>query len=904
MKKSIFFLLFLFGHFIVFGQLSVNKATKDKKKYIEAENKVENYDYSGALVIYKELLSSNPDDYFLYSQIGYCYMQLGNNDEAIKNLQKSVDLYKEAGKMKKTKAQQSVFYLAEAYYMAYDFDKAKEQYELLLQYSNKKQKEFIKDKINQCDYAKTMYENPKGFFVYEPAALNTKYPDYCAVATADQSRVFFTSRRPGSTGGKKDIDGYYFEDIYYSDYSDGTYSEPKNIGKPINSDEHEATLSISPDGKELFIYKSTYKDPGDIYYSKLNDDGTWSEPVRLDKPINTKHNETHASLSPDGKHLYFTSDRNGGEGGLDIYVADKDENGNWTNVRNLGENINSKGDEEGTFISTDGKILYFSSNGRQGMGGYDIFKSEMKEDGTWGTPENMGFPLNTVNDDLFYVPIANNASTAYYSSKQISGIPNILVVENYENTEEMIFVKGYTFDTSIEELENVEKRDDLVKIGDVWYPQNKLIYDKSNKAHIYSTDNQLVMDTVCDIPANTKIKVYQIPKNEVTADYTPTQRGKYGFPINPISENLAYFSAPRHIYDILHIEPNPGVVVFNAELDTMITGQIKAVKYTEYPSEYDEMSPYQKAEFDRLAEFMDENQDVYVDISTFGYKEAPESFDEQRQKQIVEYLINKGVDSTRIFTGLSPNTIRGQLAEYTIYDSLTLKKAIDDKNNELLAGGGNVTVTHGILVTDVTFDLNKADNPKFYNDLDIIAEFLVNNRTAKIGVYGYTDTQGNPAYNKRLSQRRADFVKNYLINKGANPEQIVAEGRGYSKQISKNKDNEGNYVWNSLGFNRRVEIEVLAQGENQKLFVKPVDVPEQYKLNIAENNKYSVNVVISETPIPTTAFDFNVTELVGIDGLYNYLHGEFDSETEAKAFVRTIKDKYPKAFVFISNYRK
>jgi outer membrane protein OmpA-like peptidoglycan-associated protein len=301
---------------------------------------------------------------------------------------------------------------------------------------------------------------------------------------------------------------------------------------------------------------------------------------------------------------------------------------------------------------------------------------------------------------------------------------------------------------------------------------------------------------------------------------------------------------------------------------------------------------------------MNENQDVFVDISTFGYSEAPENFDQKRQNQIVDYLINKGIDSSRIYTGLSPNTIRGQLAEYTIYDSLTLKKAIDEKNEELLTGGGSVTITHGILVTDITFDLNKADNPAFYEDLDVIAEFLVNNKSAKIGVYGYTDTQGNPDYNKRLSQRRADFVKNYLIKKGANPNQIVAEGRGYTKQISKNKDNEGKYIWNSLGYNRRVEIEVISQGENQKLFIKPVDVPEQYKLNLSETSKYAINVVASETKIPSTAFDFNVTELLGTDGLYNYIHGEFNTEAEAQTFLQSIKNKYPKAFIFISNYRK
>jgi len=156
-----------------------------------------------------------------------------------------------------------------------------------------------------------------------------------------------------------------------------------------------------------------------------------------------------------------------------------------------------------------------------------------------------------------------------------------------------------------------------------------------------------------------------------------------------------------------------------------------------------------------------------------------------------------------------------------------------------------------------------------------------------------------------LAKKRAEFVKNYLIRQGAKTNQIISEGRGYSKQISVNKNTQGKYVWNSLGYNRRVEIEILNQGENEKLFVKPVEVPDQFQINISGNTYYySVNIVSSIDKIPSTAFDFDVTELLGVDGLYNYIYGEFEHEYDAENFVSSIKNKYPKSFVFINNFRK
>ncbi|MBN2892422.1 MAG: PD40 domain-containing protein [Bacteroidales bacterium] len=902
MKRIIFLVLILLINFVAFSQLAYKKTSKDRGKYLEAQYKMENLDYDGAIVLYKEIISSNPEDYEAYVNIGYCYMHTTERYEAVSYLEKAVKYYKVNNKMKKADAQEAVYILAEAYYINYEFDNAKSTFEFLQGYSNRKQKEILSKRIIDCDFAKQKFENPKGFFVLESAVLNSKYPDYCPVVTADQSIMYFTSRRNGTTGGIKDYDGYFFEDIYSSENNDGQFSTPVNLGEPVNTDGFEATSSVSVDGSQLFIYRSTDKDPGDIYLSKY-DGSNWSTPEKIEKPVNSKHNETHASLSPDGKTLFFTSDRKGGEGGLDIYTAELDTDGSWKNVQNMGATINTELDEEGPYMSPDGNTLYFSSQGHQGIGGFDIFKSIKQEDGTWSAPTNMGFPLNTVDDDIFFVPTADPI-TAYYSSKQYSGVSSIYMVQMYDDNPNLIYVKGYVFDSNPETLAFSSSNADSVKVGDKWYPKDKTYsYGGIDTLHITEVTGNNLIDSICKIPSNGKIYSYKVSNGELVGTFSPlAHKGKYGVPITPLGQHLLYYEADGYVYDIYNVKGKAGIYNYNADLDTIIYGSVKSVKNTEFEVENDELSDFQTKEFEILADFLNKNTDLFVDISTYGYTEAPETNDYDRTELIKNFLIDNGVNSKQIYEGLSPNSIMGDIAEYTIYDSLTIKKAIDEKGDGQLIA--NVKITKGTLVTDITFGINKFENPAFYADLNVIAEFLVDNSTAKVGVYGYTDTQGNTDYNKQLSEKRANFVKDYLISKGAKPEQIVAEGKGYSNQISKNKDNNGNFIWNSLGYNRRVEVVVLEQGENSKLFVKPVEVPSNLALQNPADYSYSVFVVSSEKQLQLTSFSFDVAELQGVDGLYNYIHGEFSTEAKAQEFVNQVKDKYPKAFIFINNYRK
>jgi outer membrane protein OmpA-like peptidoglycan-associated protein len=368
--------------------------------------------------------------------------------KAIYHLEQSIILstpspmYKEGDYKEKSAPGVAYYNLARAYHFVYRFDDAISNYynyRSFVDLNDAVEYAQVKHQIEYAENAKLLIEQPVSIKVQSLGpVINSKYEDYSPVISADATTLIFTSRREGTTGGKLFLDGKYYEDIYIAKKERGKWTTPRSIGTNINTEGHEATIGLSPDGQQLFIYKDDNGD-GNIYMSKLNG-AEWSKPEKLGGEINTTSWETHATVSVDGQNLFLVSNRSGSLGGRDIYKVSLLPDGTWGKAENLGPTINTPYDEEAPFFSADGKTLIFSSQGHNSMGGFDIFTSE-NIDGVWSTPVNIGYPINSPEDDVFFVTTPDG-QFAYYSSRMEGGMgeKDIYLIELSEKKKESLTV--------------------------------------------------------------------------------------------------------------------------------------------------------------------------------------------------------------------------------------------------------------------------------------------------------------------------------------------------------------------------------------------------------------------------------------------------------------------------------
>jgi len=325
------------------------------------------------------------------------------------------------------------FQIGSSYHYGLKFDKAIDfytRYKLKLDknpnYKGKDRVELkeVSYKLEECANGKEYVANPKPFSITNMGPeINSEFDDYAPVVNADETEIIFTTRRrEGNLNENVGDDNRPFEDIFVSKQEGGSWQPAKNIGVIVNTRFNDSNIALSPNGNILFLYKDGVGD-GDIFSSNRQPDGTWTKPVPLPGMINSSFYESSITITKDETTIYFASERPGGLGGLDIYSCTKDKKGAWTLVKNLGPSINTEYDEEAPFIDYDGKTVYFSSKGRKGMGGYDLFKSTLinAQKKEWSEPENLGYPINTPDDEVFIVGTGKQ-NRFYYSSVRPDGV--------------------------------------------------------------------------------------------------------------------------------------------------------------------------------------------------------------------------------------------------------------------------------------------------------------------------------------------------------------------------------------------------------------------------------------------------------------------------------------------------
>ena len=590
-----------------------------------------------ALDRYLKAQDFNPDNAMLNFKIGRCYLNSFNKT-------KSVNYFENALKLDPNVSSEIHYLMGQAYHLNLEFDKAVNEYktfrESLIPAELTKYSKEIDKKISEANYGKILVEKPVRVFIDNLGSnINSMYPEYSAIITADESALFFTSRRNNSTGGEKDPqDLKFYEDIYNSANIGGVWSAAINPGKPINTDLHDATVGLSPDGQTLLIYKG--ENGGDIYECK-KDGNEWSKPDRLTKLINTENHESGASFGPDGRTLYFVSNKPGGYGGHDIYMTKKNAKGKWTEPVNLGPVINTEYDEEGVFMHPDGKTLYFGSKGHNTMGGYDIFKSVF-DNKKWTEPENMGYPVNTPDDDVFFT-ISGNGVHGYYSSAKAGGFgeTDIYMITFLGEDKPVINNNEDNLLASLTASVSETVIEPTVEI-------------KSNKLTLLKGT---IIDDISSAPIKATIELTDNVKNEVIAGFeSNSATGKY---LVSLPSGVNYGIAVKAEGYLFHSEnfdipasTGYNEIVKDIRMKKIEVGNKIVLNNIFFDFDKATLRPESKAELDRLATMLTEMPNLKIEISghtdNVGAATYNKTLSQNRAKSVVDYLIKNGIAASRL----------------------------------------------------------------------------------------------------------------------------------------------------------------------------------------------------------------------------------------------------------------
>ncbi len=526
------------------------------------------------------------------------------------------------------------FYLAQAYQFNNEFEKALDHY---LAFRPRAYDKFVIDQnIKQCNMGIEYVNNPKEVKIENLGRIiNSESHDYAPLISADESTLIFTSRRKGSTGNKLATDNSYYEDIYISRKISGVWSSPDKLGGSINTDFHDAAIAFAPDGKQVFIYYSSGN--GDIYVSNF-DGQNWTKPTPLNSNINSRYRELSASLTADGKKLYFSSDRPGGHGGLDIYISELQENGKWGPAVNAGKKINTKEDEDAPFIHPEDNMLYFSSRGHFGMGGYDIFRSPFIK-GKWGRPRNLGFPINTSRDEIYFVIGASN-KRGYYATAKSDGLGgNDIYSILMDERDYVDLQKAKTADV-IEQNE----------------PEIELKITKNTKSPLIIFSGKVV-DANTGEPVKAKLVLSDNSRNlVVTVKYTDEKTGAFELKI-PSDKNYG-LSVEKSGYLFHSRSFKRTILTTEKKLNSTIRlkpadiGSRVILKNIFFDSGKSDIKPESISELDRIYQLLSGSPNLKVQINGHTDNVGDDNYNKvlsrKRAKSVERYLISYGIAADRL----------------------------------------------------------------------------------------------------------------------------------------------------------------------------------------------------------------------------------------------------------------
>ncbi|HEV8514012.1 MAG TPA: OmpA family protein [Cyclobacteriaceae bacterium] len=624
MKKSLLILSVLVG-------ITVSGACQSLKDLISAGDKFySKKNYSAAIKSFTDALSVNPDDAAINFKLGLAYLYSDSKSKAAAFIDKAYRLNPAVNP-------KIDYYLGIAFQNTNEIKKAIQHFEDFKK-KNPNVASIANEKIAECHIADSLAEYELNVVIENLGpVVNSRFTDHSPILSADGNILIFTSNRPDDPNAPES-----FEDVYVTDKYTGEWSKPKKISKNINTKFNDAAASLSPNGKTLFLYSEL--GGGDIYFSNY-EGNDWTEPKPLNKNINTSQFwETCASVSPDGKKLYFASNRDGGFGELDIYVSELDGHGEWGKAINLGDKINTPGNEDSPFIHFDGVTLYFSSDGHPGLGNSDIFFSELKK-GQWTKPENIGYPINLWEYDGFF-SMARDKKTGYYSTVKDGGLGGIdiysikflepkykpkppppppVVVEKKKEVENKNYV-----DPSVQKL--IDEKVVTILRGKV--------IDENTAAPLNATvtlvDNETgkVLSKIYSDPTSGDFELH-IPHG---GNYGVTTES-VGYLFNSINFNLPKFAEYQEI--------DTHIIMVRTEIGSKVVLRNIFFDVGKFNLKDQSVSEVQKVQ-----ELLAKNPQLKVQINghtdNTGDAASNKSLSLKRANAVVDYLISKGVDQSKV----------------------------------------------------------------------------------------------------------------------------------------------------------------------------------------------------------------------------------------------------------------
>jgi len=819
-------LLVMLQSFICIDALGQSDDPEILKLAKEAEKFFSHEKYRQALPLFLQLEIVDQDNFFLKYKIGVCY--LSSKIDYSKAL-----AYLELVTNKLPDAEKPIdlsFYLAKAYHLNDHFDASIKYYTQYLSDITLDSIDIVhaNRQIQMCLNGKRLVQVPVNAIVTNLGkSINSVHADYAPVISADQSILIFTSRREGSVGGMLDERGNYYEDVYVSTYKfsdtpeNSHWMKPQNIGDKINTKLHDASVALSVDGRELFIYRGDHKGHGGAIYVSKAEGLSWSMPEKLGKNINTKNWVTSISLSAEGSKLYFTSDRKGGFGGQDIYVSNRLPSGEWGPGQNLGASVNTSFDEESPFIHPDGKTLYFSSKGHNSMGGFDIFKSVQNKN-QWSQASNLGYPINSSSDDIHLV-LSPNGRQGYFTSVRSDGFgeEDIHSVEIHDPIIPLTMVRGIIITDDEEPVR--------AKIKIIDNESNKLVkyvYDPNpetgqyllifppgkNYDMIVEAKGYVSYSINLHIPNQTYFyELYQTMylKTIITAKDTIGQ----GISI----ENTFYdvndtFPDTYSTIEKVKIRREKDIAILSlidriieatdslslARLDE-IAGN-RAPKTTGAPTQL--VSQPVRKNYTPLVDLLEDIFE-YTDSTALSNldKIAEEGFFTKADTQAYFYGEEKNTDLLPIKVGndtiyVIPPTVLEAIIKSGSEPDSTVAPVVEQKFDEIdIKTIFSLTVLFG----NNQVGLDKAQ----CISLDELSDVLTKFPEISVSIAGHTDSIGEPAENLVLSKNRAKTIAAYFVSKNVKKSRLLLNAYGEREPIESNKTESGRRT------NRRVEIKLI-----------------------------------------------------------------------------------------------